>query len=50
MKKLSGLLVAAFICSLAAAGCTVQRKEKRSVTVEGPERKTELKIETTDKD
>jgi hypothetical protein len=53
MRKLSGLMaVFALAAALATTGCfIVERREKetRSISVEGPEKKREIKVETTDK-
>lgn len=44
------LLVAGLACgfSLGATGCQ-EKKETKKVTVEGPEKKHEIKVETTEK-
>ena len=36
--------------ALSSAGCQNQKKTTRKVTFEGPEKKTEIKLETTEKD
>jgi len=41
-----GLCAVAFVC---VAGCQ-QKTKTRKVTFEGPEKKTEIKLETTEKD
>jgi hypothetical protein len=41
------VLGAMFVC--ACFGCESQKKTSRKVTVEGPEKKTEVKVETTEK-
>lgn len=48
MRKFTALSIALFaILSSSLTGCSERRTRK--VTVEGPEKKTELKLETTDK-
>lgn len=47
MKKTSILVLAAALTVGAPLGCA--QKKSRSVTLEGPEKKYELKIEKTDK-
>ncbi len=45
-------IVASLACALACAcaGCESQKKTTRKVSVEGPEKKTEIKLETTKKE
>ena len=39
-----------FAVALACAACESQKKTTRKMTIEGPEKKTEIKMETTKKE
>ncbi len=47
-----GRLLTLLACALifACGACSSQKKTTRKVTVEGPEKKTEIKLETTEKE
>ncbi len=51
MKKINRLaaVVTLFVMVFSLGACS-EKKKSRSVTIEGPNKKTEIKLETTEKD